>query len=84
VRYLESAIATADDALVRYRTVRSLFGEVFLTCIRPDVLEMGRRRDAEATLRQAVRLARDSTGPNTEAEAVAPQCSVWWCTKAVS
>lgn len=69
---LESAIVTADEALASFRAARSLFGEVFVYVHQGRVLlEMGRLRDAQATLRQAWRLARDTTGPNTETEAVA-------------
>lgn len=69
---LEAAIVTADEGLVSYRAVRSLFGEVFIYVHQGRaLLEMGRLRDAQATLRQAWRLARDTTGPNTETEAVA-------------
>ena len=35
------------------------------------LLESGRLRDAELLLRQSWNLARDTTGPNTETEAVA-------------
>jgi LuxR family transcriptional regulator, maltose regulon positive regulatory protein len=69
---LERAISTADEAAACYQAVRSLFGEVFLYVHQGRMLlEIGRLRDAEATLRQAWRLARDTTGLNTETEAVA-------------
>jgi LuxR family transcriptional regulator, maltose regulon positive regulatory protein len=69
---LEAAIVTADEALVSYRAVRSLFGEVFVYVHQGRaLLEIGRLRDAQVTLRQAWRQARDTTGPNTETEAVA-------------
>ena len=69
---LTSAIATAHTAVAEYRRLSSLFGEVFvyvhLGCA---LLEGGRLRDAETVLQQAWRLACDTTGPNTETEAVA-------------
>src|SRR6185436_5151871 len=69
---LESGLTIGDDAIVHYRRMSSLFGEVFVYVHQGRLLhESGRLRDAEATLRQAWVLARDTTGPNTEAEAVA-------------
>jgi LuxR family maltose regulon positive regulatory protein len=69
---LEAGLAIGDDAIVHYRRMSSLFGEVFVYVHQGRLLhESGRLRDAEATLRQAWALARDTTGPNTETEAVA-------------
>ena len=69
---LEPGLAIGDDAIVHYRRMSSLFGEVFVYVHQGRILhENGRLRDAEATLRQAWTLARDTTGPNTETEAVA-------------
>ena len=68
---LEPGLAIGDDAIVHYRRMSSLFGEVFVYVHQGRSLhESGRLRDAEATLRQAWTLARDTTGPNTETEAV--------------
>jgi LuxR family maltose regulon positive regulatory protein len=69
---LEAAFATGDEAVAQYRRMSSLFGEVFVYVHQGRALhEMGRLRDATSTLRQAWALARDTTGPNTETEAVA-------------
>ncbi|MGH8263059.1 MAG: LuxR C-terminal-related transcriptional regulator [Steroidobacteraceae bacterium] len=69
---LEAALATGEEAAAHYRDMNSLYGEVFVYVHQGHALiEIGRLRDAEATLRQAWRLARDTTGPNTETEAVA-------------
>jgi LuxR family maltose regulon positive regulatory protein len=69
---LDGALATCDDAVVHYRRMSSLFGEIFVYVHQGRILlEAGRLRDAEATLLQAWALARDTTGPNTETEAVA-------------
>ncbi len=69
---LEAALATGDEAVVHYRRMSSLFGEVFVYVHQGRILlESGRLRDSQATLRQAWALARDTTGPNTETEAVA-------------
>lgn len=69
---LDAALVAADDAVAQYRAMHSLFGEVFVYVHQGAALiECGRLRDAEATLRQAWRLALDTTGPNTETEAVA-------------
>jgi LuxR family maltose regulon positive regulatory protein len=69
---LDAALAAGDDAVAQYRAMHSLFGEVFVYVHQGAALiECGRLRDAEATLRQAWRLALDTTGPNTETEAVA-------------
>jgi LuxR family maltose regulon positive regulatory protein len=69
---LDAALATCDDAVVHYRRISSLFGEIFVYVHQGRILlEAGRLRDSEATLRQAWNLARDTTGPNTETEAVA-------------
>jgi LuxR family maltose regulon positive regulatory protein len=69
---LSAALAVGDDAVRHYRSQSSIFGEVFVyvhqSCA---LMESGRLRDAEALLRQAWHLARDTTGPNTETEAVA-------------
>lgn len=68
---LDSAIATADEALASFRAVRALLGEVFAYVHQGRaMLEMGRLRDAQVTLRQAWHLARDTTGPSTETEAI--------------
>lgn len=68
----DAALNAADDAVAQYRAMHSLFGEVFVYVHQGAALiECGRLRDAEATLRQAWRLALDTTGPNTETEAVA-------------
>ena len=69
---LEAALITGNEAVVHYRRMSSLFGEIFVYVHQGRaLLENGRLRDAEATLRQAWTLARDTTGPNTETEAVA-------------
>ena len=69
---LEGALLAGDQAVAEYRAMHSLFGEVFVYVHQGCALiERGRLRDAEATLRQAWRLALDTTGPNTETEAVA-------------
>lgn len=69
---LDAALATCDEAVVHYRRISSLFGEIFVYVHQGRILlEAGRLRDSEATLRQAWNLARDTTGPNTETEAVA-------------
>lgn len=69
---LSTALAVGDDAVRHYRSQSSIFGEVFVyvhqSCA---LLEGARLRDAESLLRQAWHLARDTTGPNTETEAVA-------------
>lgn len=68
---LDSAVATADEALASFRAVRSLLGEVFAHVHQGRaLLEMGRLRDAQATLRQAWHLARDTTSASTETEAI--------------
>lgn len=68
---LSAALAVGDDAIRHYRTQGSIFGEVFVYVHQGcALLESGRLRDAEALLRQAWNLARDTTGPNTETEAV--------------
>jgi len=69
---LDAAQTDGDAAIALYRAMHSLFGEVFVYVHQGCALiERGRLRDAEATLRQAWRLALDTTGPNTETEAVA-------------
>ncbi|WP_293852349.1 LuxR C-terminal-related transcriptional regulator [Steroidobacter sp.] len=69
---LPAALAVGDDAVRHYRSQSSIFGEVFCYVHQGcALLESGRLRDAEAMLRQAWHLARDTTGPNTETEAVA-------------
>ncbi|HEY0686800.1 MAG TPA: LuxR C-terminal-related transcriptional regulator [Steroidobacter sp.] len=69
---LVAALAVGDDATRHYRAQDSIFGEVFVYVHQGCALvESGRLRDAEALLRQAWHLARDTTGPNTETEAVA-------------
>lgn len=69
---LPAALAVGDDAVLHYRHQSSIFGEVFVYVHQGcALLENGRLRDAEALLRQAWDLARDTTGPNTETEAVA-------------
>ena len=69
---LQRALTIGDEAVVHYRRMSSLFGEVFVYVHQGRALhESGRLRNAEATLRQAWVLARDTTGPNTETEAVA-------------
>lgn len=69
---LEAALATSEDAVAHYRRMSSLFGEVFVYVHQGNALmEIGRLRDAESALRQAWALARDTTGPDTETEAVA-------------
>lgn len=69
---LPAALSVGDDAVRHYRSQSSIFGEVFVyvhqSCA---LLESARLRDAKALLRQAWVLARDTTGPNTETEAVA-------------
>lgn len=69
---LSAALSVGDAAVRHYRSQSSIFGEVFVyvhqSCA---LLESARLRDAEALLRQAFALARDTTGPNTETEAVA-------------
>jgi LuxR family maltose regulon positive regulatory protein len=68
---LDAAIATADEALANFRAVRSLLGEVFAHVHQGRaLLEMGRLRDALATLRQAWHLARDTTSSSTETGAI--------------
>ncbi len=65
-------LVVGDDAVRHYRSQSSIFGEVFVYVHQGcALLESGRLRDAEALLRQAWHLARDTTGPNTETEAVA-------------
>ncbi len=69
---LPAALAVGDDAVRHYRSQSSIFGEVFCYVHQGcALLESARLRDAEALLRQAWTLARDTTGPNTETEAVA-------------
>jgi LuxR family maltose regulon positive regulatory protein len=69
---LAASLAVGDDATRHYRTQSSIFGEVFVYVHQGcALLEGGRLRDAEAMLRQAWTLARDTTGPNTETDAVA-------------
>lgn len=69
---LSASLAVGDDAVRHYRSQGSIFGEVFVYVHQGcALLESGRLRDAEALLRQAWNLARDTTGPNTETEAVA-------------
>lgn len=69
---LDAALAVGDDATRHYRSQGSIFGEVFVYVHQGcALLESGRLRDAEALLRQAWTLARDTTGPNTETDAVA-------------
>lgn len=69
---LSASLAVGDDATRHYRTQGSIFGEVFVYVHQGcALLESGRLRDAEALLRQAWTLARDTTGPNTETDAVA-------------
>lgn len=68
---LDAALETAFRATVHYRRMHSLF-EVFVYVHQGStLLESGRVRDAVETLRQAWQLARDTTGPNTETEAIA-------------
>ena len=69
---LAASLAVGDDATRHYRSQGSIFGEVFVYVHQGcALLESGRLRDAEALLRQAWNLARDTTGPNTETDAVA-------------
>ena len=69
---LPAALSVGDDAVRHYRGQSSIFGEVFVYVHQGcALLEAARLRDAEALLRQAWILARDTTGPNTETEAVA-------------
>lgn len=69
---LPAALSVGDDAVRHYRSQSSIFGEVFVYVHQGcALLESARLRDAEALLRQAWILARDTTGPNTETEAVA-------------
>lgn len=69
---LEEALQTAERAVMCYRRMGSLFGEIFVHVHQGHALiEYGRLRDAEIVLRQACRLARDSNGPDTETEAIA-------------
>jgi LuxR family transcriptional regulator, maltose regulon positive regulatory protein len=69
---LPAALAVGEEAVMEYRQLSSIFGEVFVYVHQGcALLESGRLRDAEALLRQALHLARDTTGPNTETEAVA-------------
>lgn len=69
---LPAALSVGDDAVRHYRSQSSIFGEVFVYVHQGcALLEAARLRDAEALLRQAWVLARDTTGPNTETEAVA-------------
>ena len=69
---LPAALSVGDDAVRHYRSQSSIFGEVFCYVHQGcALLESARLRDAEGLLRQAWTLARDTTGPNTETEAVA-------------
>src|SRR5690606_9507450 len=69
---LSAALSAGDESIQHYRAMHSLFGEVFVYVHQGcALLELGRLRDAEAVLRQAWLLARDTTGPDTETEAVA-------------
>src|SRR5690606_12462834 len=68
---LDASLAVGDDAARHYRSQCAIFGEVFVSVHRGSaLLESARLRDAEALLRQAWNLARDTTGPNTETDAV--------------
>lgn len=68
---LAASLAVGDDATRHYRSQGSIFGEVFVYVHQGcALLESARLRDAEALLRQAWNLARDTTGPNTETDAV--------------
>lgn len=67
---LELAIVKSGEALRIYRAARSLVGEVWMYVQHSAVLlELGRLRDAQAVLREALLLARDTTGLRSEVEA---------------
>jgi len=69
---LDAALETARISAASYRRASSVFGEIFVFVHQGSVLiEYGRVREAVETLRQAWQLARDTTGPNTETEALA-------------
>jgi LuxR family maltose regulon positive regulatory protein len=69
---LEAALETARLAAASYRRAGSMFGEIFVYVHQGSALiESGRLREAVDTLRQAWQLARDTSGPDTETEAVA-------------
>jgi LuxR family maltose regulon positive regulatory protein len=68
---LEPALETARLSIASYRRANSMF-EIFVYVHQGSTLiESGRLREAVETLRQAWQLARDTTGPNTETEALA-------------
>jgi LuxR family maltose regulon positive regulatory protein len=68
---LEAALETARLSIASYRRAGSMF-EIFVYVHQGStLLESGRLREAVDTLRQAWQLARDTTGPNTETEAIA-------------
>jgi LuxR family maltose regulon positive regulatory protein len=68
---LEASVETARISAASYRRASSMF-EIFVYVHQgSSFIEMGRLREAVETLRQAWQLARDTTGPNTETEALA-------------